>query len=308
MNKKTVTPCHPNVSSGTINFGSVPSMNVSRELQSKINGIFDKVLKENSENQILVGGVGSESSKEVFVELDEKSNSVLVQPHNISAYFDFDKSTFKESLTRGHGLVGDWRNHNSEFVVNYLDCTIKIKKSQIQIINMINHKTWSMIPLDESVEDRTLNLGLVKLKECFFVLEKFISNFGGFSNYNVLKFLIQEFKIESEDFIDLQPMKEKFSNKVVSKYYNHKEIELSNPLLAVNYISNQALNKNMPSIVKEFNKLYSYMELHNNFSAWVKKHIFKVEDCFLYPELKNISMDESLLLHEHLSGCQSASW
>lgn len=236
--------------------------------------IFEKVLKETPKNRMSVGG-GSVRPEDVS----------LYQPHNYRLYFDFSKSSFAPpnlSKTDPLGSVVTTsfeyklKNSSEHYFKNFMDCNITVKKTQIELINKIEHKRWYVIKHGESSEYTAQVRSIIekKDKECLKVLKAFIKEFGGVSNFKILNRKSED-KVQLEDSIDKVGVKNHFHSGTCKKVYNSANIEFNDPVFAVNYFENRAIEKITPEVLSELNKLFHFISvkidgldfLKNNFNV-----------------------------------------
>jgi hypothetical protein len=228
---------------GSVVVPSFPDERIKEHIKGVIKPIFDKVLKEISKNPMWVGKVGV-----------DRVGFVFYQPHNYRLFFEFSKENFKPSkptLEGGlGGLVVTKRNHDSELVFRFInDCEIVVKKRMVEVRNFVEHKRWYKVSLGEGAEGEVLDIVRKKDAECVEALKRFISVFGGSCDF-VIRNRFSEDKISAEDFIDGLPLKLKFKNDVAKKVYNEGNVEFKSPILASNYIRNQALEAHAPEIIE----------------------------------------------------------
>ncbi|GEM_PF-4874983 len=181
-----------------------------------------------------------------------------IQPHNYRRYFDFEMPQ-KPTWVR---LVGKIINSKELFFKDFQGCNIKIKKNQIEILNLIEHKKWYAIDITnfEFIECQVAEVIAKKEKECIDVLKNFIAESGGKSNFKVLNWH-EEIKVMNEDFIDKIPLKMKFRNEVVKKLYNEKNIEHSDAAFTSTFLKARSLEDVTPPILSELQKINQNIKL-----------------------------------------------
>lgn len=219
----------------------------------------------------------SEVLQEVFgnpVSVQNPQNHTISrywQPHNYRAYFDFNKTT----LDLGRGRFKS-RNHDSEHEIkNYHNCTIRVKKTQIEIINLNYDGKWFLILLNNisELDRRIAEIADHLTHQCIEVLNKFIKEFGGSSLKDVLK-ILNENGITKEKFIDGIPEFIKWNDYPYSKkVYKHKT-EIYGLEHTRTYIKNSVLTQFAPEIVDEMNEIHFSI----NPILWLKQRIRQVED------------------------------
>ncbi len=216
--------------------------------KGKVGGIIYKMRqktispKEVFKNHMMVGSTS------------KKTNTYcLYKPHNFRRYFDFSKKNFNpkptpQTIPIKYGYKA--LNYNKEHLFsNIYKCSIRIKKSQAEVIN--HHVRWFRIDLKgiEHIKKQIFKITKRKEKECVRSLKWFIKHFGGSSKYKVLN-IHSEDKIMAENFIDSLPTKMKFHFPPVKKVYNERNVEFQDPVFASNYLRNRAVEDVAPDIFK----------------------------------------------------------
>jgi hypothetical protein len=205
---------------------------------------FASVPKETSQNHVLVGGVGSVPSVDYSYR--------FYNPHNARFYFDWDSWNFKPTL--GFRTV----NSSEKVLSEYFGCRIVVKKSQIEITNLLDKDR--RFKIDGSVDNmrsQVVDAVCVLLNEVIVVLKRFISEFGGCSSCVLLKYWIPDNKILHDKVIDSIPLQVTFRNDVVKKVYNSvpSNVEVSDPANASNMFRNLALWDFAPDIASRLDLL-----------------------------------------------------
>ena len=198
-------------------------MDVEEYVKRKVKPIFDKVLKETSKNRLSVGNSGF------------KDSYVFYQPHNCRVYFDYVRA----GKPHYRGMVVVKNSIELMFKDLILGCRVTIKRTKIEIINLVNTDKRYIVSMKDSLSETT-NILVGKIKECQRVLKEVIRLYGGSSRFMVLKLSVRDNKVEHEDFIDSIGLRSKFQNLVVKKFYNSRNVEFSDPVFEANYLTNQA--------------------------------------------------------------------
>lgn len=212
--------------------------------------IFEKVAHETPKNRVSVGGGRS-----------DKNKIALYSPHFYRLYIDFSKKTFnpnpliKTDLKRSVDVTYKSKNHNSEHQYsNFMGCRITVKKTQIEIQNMIEHKRNYVLDLGESARSEAIEILKKKDQECLNALKEFIKIFGGSSEFKILN-RKGEHKVWGTSGINTIPMKTTFHNDIVKKVYNERNAEYMDPVFAVNHLVNSGVIEVVPSICKSIDAL-----------------------------------------------------
>lgn len=212
--------------------------------------IFNKVAQELPKN-LLLGGKGRIKS----------SGVALYSPHNYRLYIDFSRDNFNRVAFKNPTFkgVGDVTHKlinsgHEDLYKNFMGCSFRVKKNVIEVQNCIDHKRSYMIESSEKAEIQILKILRQKDKECLTALRVFIEQFGGSSEFKILK-RHSENKIYGTDSVDALPIKEKFHNQIVKKVYNERNIEYSDPVFVVNHLINSGVVEVVPSICKSIDSL-----------------------------------------------------
>lgn len=216
---------------------------ISLYVKGIVKPIFDKVPKETVKTHMMGGGVG--------VSLPSVA---LYSPHNYRLYFDFNRANFnpkqyiKPTLGGVGGVTVKGINNNNEWQINNFNgFNFRVKKEQIEVLNLKEHKKTYSIEISEKAESQIIEIIRQKDKECIEVMKEFIKIFGGKSDFKILK-RTSENKIWGTDTINALPLKERFHNKILKKVYNEQNIEFTDPVLAVNHLVNSSVAEVVPSI------------------------------------------------------------
>jgi len=252
---------------------------VSAYVNRIVEPIFLKVLQETPKNLLMGGGRGS-----------EKNKIALYSPHNYRLYIDFSKDNFnpkpyiKPSLKSVGVVTYERLNNGHEHKYdNFLGCSIRVKKNQIEIQNKIEHKRSYSIEISENAKNQIIDIIKKKDSECIEALKTFISIYGGSSNYKILK-RTSEDKVFGTSSINSIPIKEKFHSQIVKKVYNEPNVEFYDPVFAVNHLINSGVVEVVPSLVECLDNLsYNINPLRT-----VKTLIHNFDDIFKYSKLINI--------------------
>ena len=236
-------PSHPLISCGTPNLNKEMSDYVSRITMP----IFEEALQETSKKRMSVGRG-----------LVERQDVSLYQPHNYRLYFDFQKAYFSppkpvatDALRSVVTTSYEYKLKNSteHFFKDFEGCNITVKKSQVEVINKLEHKRWFVIKHGEVSEYESQIRSILKDKdaECVRALKKFIALFGGVSHFKVLNRRSED-KVKFEDSIDVLKLKSAFHFPTGKKVYDEPSLEFKDPVFAVTYFENRAIEKIAPDI------------------------------------------------------------
>jgi len=217
--------------------------------------IFSKVPQETPKNLLLVGK-----------SLSLKDKYSLYNPHNYRLYIDFQKINFHlkpnptQPKVRGLGLVV--KNHKELWTtLPILGCRIRVKKTCVQVDNLIDHKKWYVIQLGEisKRKDQIRKIIINKDNQCIESLKAFIELFGGKSEFRILNRYCHN-KCMREKHIDNLPLKMQFDTPIVKKLYMENSIEYVDPLSAGNFFSNLGIKDIAPGIESAINGLADKLE------------------------------------------------
>lgn len=218
-------------------------------METKPNKIWDSYIekaaspKEAIKNPMSVGTPGLDESPYCFW-----------RPHNYRLYIDFDKSTLKlpsDNETEGSSAVFRLINSKEVCFDNFQDCRIVIKRSQVEVTNLINPRWYKiqMVP-ETAIHPQFQEIIKQKDKECMDTLKAFIAKYGGSSTYQILNARSED-KIMGEEKISQLPDKMTFHSDIVKKVYNERNVEFSTPAAASTYLRNRAIESISPSILEE---------------------------------------------------------
>lgn len=270
-----------------ISFKNCNSQSVKDYIDKITKPIFEKALKETPKNRMSVGG-GSVKAKKF-------SDVSLYQPHNYRLYFDFLRSGFKPPT---HNTTDPSRsvvttsyeykvkNSTEHYFKNYHGCNITVKKTQIEIINKLEHKRWYVIKHGEASEYTAQVRTIIEKKdsECVIVLKKFIAEFGGESNFKVLNRKSED-KVQLEDSVDRVGLKNHFHSGACKKVYNAANIEFKDPVFAANYFENRAIEKITPEVLVELNRLYQLISIKLDGLSFLKENFRVLDDLKKYESI-----------------------
>ena len=263
---------------------------LEKHIESIVKPIFEEAAQEVSKNRLSVGQQTLSNKKKCYY-----------QPHNYRLYFDFNKETFSpepiyenryKELKQLKTLVFIYNilNSNEHQYKNFIGCTIWVKKTQIEITNLIDHKKWYVVNIGtrEEVRNQVFDICNEKDEQCKNVLRKFISLFGGSSNFNILNRMFDH-KVMDSNIRKKIPKHMKFRTEVVKKLYNEHNVEYSDPVSAANYMHNMGIEELAPEIhndlivIKE--AIFGTLKQNESISKLIGEHI-------------NLNIQESSSLHE----------
>lgn len=199
--------------------------------------------KEADKNPMSVGTLGSDKRPYCFW-----------QPHNYRLYIDFDRTTLKlpgDNKTEGSSAVYRLVNSKEICFDNFQGCRIVIKRSQVEITNLINPR-WYRVQLapEGTIGPQFQEIIAQKDKECLDALKAFIAIYGGSSKFQIMNARSED-KIMGEEKISEIPKNMVFHTDIVKKVYNEHNVEFSSPAAASNYLKNRAIESISPEIVQE---------------------------------------------------------
>ncbi len=228
---------------------------VKEHIRRLVKPIFDKSLKETISNHTM-GGYGSSGVPVVY----------LWQPHNFRLYFDFSKVGFeprkpsskvlKEMKVRfsffNSAYTSSSLNFGAEHIFkDFMFCTIRVKKFQVEVINHYHSKQWrKIVAVTLEDVDKRIDEVMGELKSrSVQALRSFIELHGGFSKFSVLKERC-EHGIHGVDFLDGIKDHVIFDDTYAKKLYRYKP-EVKDVASLKSIVSNDALNRFSPIICQE---------------------------------------------------------
>ena len=229
-------------------------LELKRKLIEKLSQ-FAEVPQETNSNRISVGAVCVENCYYV--------------PHNYRLIFPFSLTNFNPKamlLTEGTknkpqcgrilGFFEDYKriNHNSTHFFRFEKGSIAIKKKTAEVCTYINHKKAFSISVTTNADKQLKQIISIKDKECISLLKAFIKNFGGESDFKILK-RTSEDKVYGDKAIDSIDKKARFRNEVGKKVYNENNFEFAGVEFASNYIKNRAIEVIAPEVASELKKM-----------------------------------------------------
>ena len=191
------------------------------------------------------------------------------QPHNYRLYFDFSRENFNPQTTLPNQAKRGMLNtsyttqisNRTEYIFKFENCcTIRVKRSIIEIINMINHKRYYPIEWNDKIYDQIMVITEKKDNECIQILKDFLSLFGGVSRLEIKNRYIQEHKLADEDAISKMPLPMKFYTDIVKKEYNEPNIEFKTSIHAATYAEKRAIERIAPAIKHDLDKISLILE------------------------------------------------
>jgi len=226
-------------------------------VSSIVTPIFNKVLKETSKNPMSVGGFGS---------------YCIYHPHNYRLYIDFDKTNFNPNRCK-EGRLGRFNIINSKEYrfKDFLNCTITIKKTQVEIRNYIEADRKFTIEINTNATKQFNEIIFNKDNQCKEVLKQFIKEFGGDSKYIILN-RFSENKIWNESSIDAIPKSFKWDTKISKKLYNEHNVEFKTPMGAATYISERAMEQSAPGIRERLDNISSNIGGVSSIASAIQDH------------------------------------
>ena len=236
-------PSHPSVSDGKLNYDNLSPL-AKEKVKKLVTPIFNKALKETSNNHVLVGGVGSPNYEFAYY-----------NPHNARFYFEYI-NTRPPTDPR---LVK--QNKGSELCCkDFLGCRFVIKKTKIEVTNKIDkERRFKIYGTAKDRYEQTVDAVATLEREVIAALKEFVVVFGGETDFVVVKSHIPDNKILHDKIVDSIPQEVTFRNDVVKKVYNTKpsNVEVSSPVQAANTFRNLALYDYAPMIAEELENLRS---------------------------------------------------
>lgn len=188
----------------------------------------------------------------------------LWQPHNIRLYFDFDSKTFNppkqdnptlKKLKEGfRGFSYEVKNYGSEHHFdNFYGCRVILRPNSAEVINKWYHKQWKLM---SATNINDIGSQIFKVMDemdiqCLDALKHIIGLFGGVSNYNIQKKWFKgEHGVHGVPLLDSLPEEMVITDTVFKKQYKRK-VELFNPVLVKNAVSNYVMEDIAPQIENE---------------------------------------------------------
>lgn len=224
--------------------------------------IFEKAAQETIINQVSVGLTNKKQEKFCYY-----------QPHNYRLYFDFSKENFNpkpmstnqcQDKKRLVTLVYSHKVKNSKEheYNNFLGCRIRVKASQVEVTNNLDHKRWYTIKISnkKDISKQVTNITNVKDNQCINALKKFIGLHGGSSNFEILNRMSDD-KVMDSNIRKKIPKKMKFRTTAVKKLYNEPNVEYSSPVEAANYMHNMGLEELAPEIEAKLDELKAHSNM-----------------------------------------------
>lgn len=210
--------------------------------------------------------------------MDDYSYS-FYNPHNARFYFNFNKWNFRplglKPINSGHEFELD----------SFEGCRIVVKRSQVEITNRINTiRKFTIIGSDANRADAIVKAASILELECIDVLRKFISKFGGSSDFVVVSRRIKDNKILHDEIIDSIPLDAQWNDDVSKKVYNAnsvsepRNVEFKKEVYAQNYVRNAGLRLFAPEIHGELQSIHSAfdkftLEALNPLTEQIKLHL-----------------------------------
>lgn len=224
--------------------------------------IFQKVLHETRNNHMSGRGSGLVAKK-----------VVLFRPHNYRLFFDFSPLGFvppsRNGVIEPVGGVGSGYKHivssieykainsgKDHSFTNYYGCRIVVRKKTIEL-NPVKwtEKTHSIkLTTPEDINEQVEHICGELTKHCLDTLKCFVEDFGGSTSFTIINSQ-EELKISREEKIDLIPRRLKFHADLVKKVYDEQNVEFKDPLSAVHYLQNRAIENVAPEIATAINGL-----------------------------------------------------
>lgn len=228
--------------------------------------IFSKALEEMKKTPLVAGGSGV-----------SKGRVIYLQPHNYRRYFDFDKSTFQFFLednpeigNEGQGFLFPLEarpiNNGHEFYFKFKDYEIKVKKRQIEILNLVEHKKVFSVDTSLSIDEqrrKVFNMEAEKTRQCLGFLRAFIGKYGGKSKGQLMGISGKpvEIKLFDERVAALLPLKQRWHQEVGKKDYKEKTFEYYDSFYVANTLRNLAINDVAPAIAAELQGIKKGLEM-----------------------------------------------
>lgn len=155
------------------------------------------------------------------------------QPHNYRVFFQFSKNNFRPPL-------GSSINSDKEFLFkDFHGCRIIVHKRLVEVINLSLERQWITLQYSSVQEFRKfLDENVRKINEfCVSVLKKFVDEFGGKSNFEIVK-VYAEHGFKGDEFLDALPSSLMINAKDYKKVYSDK-FEFKNVPALTNFVENR---------------------------------------------------------------------
>lgn len=225
---------------------------IKEHINKIIMPVLKKVPQETPKNHMLVGGGGFSLVPNFFY-----------CPHNFRRYFDFSRVDFVvEGRSKPWGGVGFGSHklvNKQEHVYDYGEFSVRVKRSQIEI-KLKGEREWFMIRAGELASLDVLNIQVTREAFCHAILEWFIMEYGGRSEFRVLK-RYEESKLSNDAVLDTIPSDVRFYSKVVKKVYGEANVEFSSPGQMVAFIENRTLENLMPELMRMMGEIKAGMSV-----------------------------------------------
>ena len=222
---------------------------------------FEEVLKEMPKTQVLGGGW-----------VDPGPNHFYYRPHNFRRWIDFSKKFFNRNAFKDPGATGNRGlgsfisggdiNSGAEWIGEFENFQIRVKRNQIQILNKIDANKIYRLPLSVDGCKQIERIVSKKEAECLEAVQSIILIAGGVSRLKILN-RKQEDKISYEDAISQIPQSQIFHTPLFKKVYSAPSIEFYDTASTVNYLTNRAIENISPEIADSLNNLSRYIETIN---------------------------------------------
>lgn len=252
---------------------------LKKHIEKLCRPIFEKAADENKKTLVSVGPSSLKNEKFTYY-----------QPHNYRLYLDFNKKNFQPNpisttqsskekrlvtlvfkyLTKNYGKEHEYQN--------FLGCRIRVKKTQVEVTNHIEHKRWYVIKIlsRKEVFHQVKEITDKKDRECIQALKSFIKLFGGSSKYQVLNRMSDD-KVMNDSIKEKIPKKMKFRTSIVKKLYNEPNIEYNDPVTAANAMHNMGIEELAPEISMELatikEAVYGTIKQNESTSSLIREHI-----------------------------------
>ena len=190
-----------------------------------------------------------------------------IVPHAHRLFFAFSKETFRcpeWPVPRGVGngsLVlffpvekPEWKNSNSELHIKFSHYEVKVKKTQIEILNLVEHKRPYSVEQNlshDGIKARVREVKREKQRQTLGFLRGLIGQYGGKSDCQILKELV-DIKYFDDRMIPLTPLGQTWFKKDIKRAYpDEHNVEPLTWDAAENLVSNMTLRDYAPAIADE---------------------------------------------------------
>lgn len=250
-------------------------------VRRQVTPIFNKFLQETPKNRTSVGEGRSENLGICYY-----------NPHNYRLYFEFFKENFEPKKTpltdplRSVYLYKSLNHGKEHHYKGFMDCKITVKKSQVLVTPP---KREYVIDMSKEINPQIVAVLKEKDEQCIKALKDW------WEIWQTSKACCLENKILGEEKINKLDTKMMFDSPTVKKVYMENNVEFKDPVYAVNYLQNRAVEKIAPMIAEPLQILLEFVNRQNALK-FLKENVNTSQDVIEYKEyvklLSNQEIDE----------------